>query len=54
MLIHSVNSDWLFYTTSRVLQADWFILDINEEATLNIKMLYYMYRHDNGVSCENS
>ena len=39
MLIqHSVNSGWLFNTQSRVLQADWFILKINEKATLNINM----------------
>ena len=25
---HSVNSDWLFNTQSRLLQADWLILDI--------------------------
>ena len=39
MLIqHSVNSDWLFNTQSKVLQADWSILEINEEAILNIIM----------------
>ena len=27
---HSVNSDWLFNTHSRVLQVGWFILEINE------------------------
>ena len=35
---HSVNSDWLFNTQSRVLQADWLILENNERATLNINM----------------
>ena len=41
MLIqHSVDSDWLFNTQSRVLQADWFILEINEMATLNIRIPY--------------
>ena len=41
MLIqHAVNSDWLCNTQSRVLQADWFILEINEKATLNINMPY--------------
>ena len=41
MLIqHSVNSDWLFNSQSRVLQADWFILGINEKATLSINMTY--------------
>ena len=35
MLIqHSVNSDWLFNTQLRVLQADWFILEINERQFL--------------------
>ena len=38
LIEHSVISDWLFNTQSRVQQADWFILDINEKATLNIKM----------------
>ena len=27
-LEHLVNFDWLFNTQSRVLQADWFILEI--------------------------
>ena len=41
MLIqHSVNSDWLFNTQSRVLQADWLILENDEKATLNINMTY--------------
>ena len=41
MLIqYSVNSDWLFNTQSRVLQAGLFILEINEKATLNINMSY--------------
>ena len=35
-----VDSDWLFNTQSRVLQADWFKLEINERATLNINMPY--------------
>ena len=38
---HSVDSDWLFNTQSRVLQAYWFIMEINEKATLNINMPYY-------------
>ena len=37
LLQHSVNRDRLFNTQSRVLQADWFILEINEKATLNSK-----------------
>ena len=40
---YSVNSDWLFNTQSRVLQADWFILEMNEKATLNINMPNYLY-----------
>ena len=43
MLIqHSDNSDWLFSTWSRLLQADWLILENNETATLNINMPYSM------------
>ena len=41
MLIqHSVNFDWLLNTLSRELQADWFIIEINEKATLHINMPY--------------
>ena len=41
MLIqHSVNSDWLVNTQSREPQADWFILENDEKATLNINMPY--------------
>ena len=41
MLIqHSVNSDWLFTTQSRVLQAGWLILKYTKKATLNINMPY--------------
>ena len=40
VLQHSVNSDWLFKTESKVLQADWLILENNEKATLNINMAY--------------
>ena len=39
-LQHSVNSYWLFNTQLRVLQADWFIWEINGKATLNINMPY--------------
>ena len=45
MLIQlSVNSDWLFNTQSRVLQADWFILEINEMATRTLKcsIIYFL------------
>ena len=38
---HAVNSNWLFNTQSRVLQADSFVLlEIIEKATLNIYMPY--------------
>ena len=37
---YSVNSDWLFNTHSRVLQADWVILENNENVTLNSNMSY--------------
>ena len=35
---HSAISDWLYNTKSRVLQADWLILENNEKATLNVNM----------------
>ena len=35
-----LKSDWLFNTQSRVLQADWFVLENDEKATLNINMPY--------------
>ena len=38
LIAHSVNSDWLYNTQSRVLQADWFIMEINEKATLQINI----------------
>ena len=41
----TLNSDWLFDTQSRVLQADWFILEIVEMATLNINMPY-LFSHN--------
>ena len=37
---HSVESDWKFNIQSRVLQADWSILENNEKATLKINMSY--------------
>ena len=40
LIQHSVDSDWLFNTQSRVLQTDWFEYEINEKATLNINMVY--------------
>ena len=41
MLIQdSVKSDWLFNTQSGVLQADPFILEVHEKATMNINMPY--------------
>ena len=42
---HLVISDWLFNTQSRVLQADWFILEINEKATLNNNVRNLAIRH---------
>ena len=38
LIQHSVISDWLFNTQPRVLQAEWFILEINEKVTLNINI----------------
>ena len=39
MLIqNSGNYDWLFNTQSRVVQADWLMLENNEKATLNINI----------------
>ena len=32
VILHSVNSDWLFNTQSRELGVDWFILETNEIA----------------------
>ena len=32
---HSVNSDWLFNTQSKVLQTDWLMLENIEKATWN-------------------
>ena len=40
LMQHSVNSDWLFNTQSRVLQADWLILENKEKEILNINMPY--------------
>ena len=40
LIQHSLYSDWLLNTQSRVPQADLLILEINEKATLNINMLY--------------
>ena len=37
---HSINSDWLFNTQSRVMQGDWLMLENNEKATLNNNMPY--------------
>ena len=34
------KSEWLFNTQSRVLQADWLILENNEKAALSINMPY--------------
>ena len=52
MLIqHSVNSDWLVNTQSRVLQTDWFKLEINEKATLNINMPYLVAKTPHPAAC---
>ena len=54
---HSVNHDWLFNTQSTVLQADWFMLEINEMATLNISMRYLamtMFRYCDVLSLWNT
>ena len=41
MLIqHSVNSDWLFNTQSRVLQAEGLIMENNEMVTFSSIMAY--------------
>ena len=51
---HSVNSDWLFNTQSRVQHADWFILEINEKETSNISMPYYSKQAGRKLSLELS
>ena len=45
LLQHSVGSDWLFNTQSRVLQTDGCMLENNEKATLNSNMLYYSIKY---------
>ena len=35
-----IQSDWLFYTQSRILQVDWLIFENDEKATLHINMPY--------------
>ena len=40
LILYSVNYDWLFNTQERVLQADWFILEINGNTTMNINKPY--------------
>ena len=35
-----VDSDWLFNTQSRVLQADWFLLENNGKAIFKINIPY--------------
>ena len=50
---HSVNSDWLLNTQSRVPQSDWFILEINEQATLNINMPYFDSTTNENISLYN-
>ena len=41
LMLHSVNSDWLFNAHSRVLQGDWLMLENNEKAILIIKMPFF-------------
>ena len=41
LLQYSVSSDWLFNAQSRVLQADWYIFELNLKAALNFNMPYY-------------
>ena len=41
LIQHSVNSDWLFNTQSRILQVDWLILENNEKATLKVVSSHY-------------
>ena len=48
LMKHSVNSDWLFNTLSRVLIADWLMLENNEKATLNINI--HIPRHTHNTS----
>ena len=40
LMQYSVISDWLFNRQSKVLQAHWFILEIDEKATWSINMPY--------------
>ena len=52
MLIqHSVNSDWLSNIQSRVLQADWFISENNEKATLSVNMPYSYCKWSTSYHC---
>ena len=40
LIKQTVYSDWLFNTQSRVLQADWFLLENNGKAIFKINMPY--------------
>ena len=40
LIQHSVNSDWLFKTQTKALQAACLILENNKKESLNIKMTY--------------
>ena len=47
MLIqHSVSSDWLLNTPLSVHQADWFVVEINDEATSNINMPHDLVKNE--------
>ena len=45
LIAPSVNSDWPYNTQSRELQADWFILEMNEKAILQIDILNEIPTH---------
>ena len=52
------QTDWLFNTQPRVLQADWFILEVKEKATLDIFVFYcetvaYVYLVDKTICARN-
>ena len=52
LLQHSVMSDWLFNTQSRVLQADWLILEnnaINMPYYPSLSIMHALYTDDDNV-----
>ena len=48
----SQYSYWLFNTRSRVLKADWFALEIDEKATLNIDIFLLNMHDTKRIICE--